>query len=440
MPAMKKRFLYTIAAVLILSIPVTSQLPVPAPKQQEGIILTAGIIHTGTGEVIENGAVAFTDGKIVAVGGTGQVTGSYPSFRKIDVAGKHIYPGLIMTGTSLGLSEIGGHEVANDTREFGSYNPGVRALVAYNTDSDIIPVVRSAGVLIAQIVPSGGVLSGSSSVVQLDAWTWDQAAYKPDEGIMLNWPSSGQGRGRAGATAVAGAASGPSAYDTAIEELEKMFSDAKIYATNKSDLGFNLNLEAMAGLFDGTKALYISASGARDIIAAITFANKHGITRKVLLNADEDAWIVRDFIKENGVAVIAGHVHSVPKYEHSDTRMTYRLPAMFLKEGILTGLSHRSTTYGFNLPFLAGNTVAYGLTKEEALQLITLNNARILGIDDRTGSIEKGKDANIVVSTGDILDMLGHNIEYAFIQGREIDLDDKFKQLRDRFQEKYIQK
>jgi hypothetical protein len=196
----------------------------------------------------------------------------------------------------------------------------------------------------------------------------------------------------------------------------------------------------MTGLFDGSKALYISATGARNIIAAITFANRHGIKRKVLLNADEDAWMVRDFIKENGVAVIAGHVHSVPKFDHSDTRMTYRLPAMFMKEGILTGLSHRSTTYGFNLPFLAGNTVAYGLTKEEALQLITLNNARILGIDDRTGSIEKGKDANILVSTGDILDMLGHNIEYAFIQGREIDLNDKFKQLRDRFEEKYRQK
>ena len=196
----------------------------------------------------------------------------------------------------------------------------------------------------------------------------------------------------------------------------------------------------MTGLFDGSKALYISASGARDIIAAVTFANNHGIKRKVLLNADEDAWVVRDFIKENSVAVIAGHVHSVPKYDHSDTRMTYALPAMFMKEGILTGLSHRSTTYGFNLPFLAGNTVAYGLTKEEALQLITLNNAKILGIDDRTGSIEKGKDANIVVSTGDILDMLGHNIEYAFIQGREIDLNDKFKQLRDRFEEKYRQK
>lgn len=438
MAAMKNRIIYTISAVLILMLPALAQVPVPAPKQSGGIVLAGGIIHTGTGQVIENGAVAFIDGKIVAVGRSNQVTGEYPAFRKIDVSGKHIYPGLIMTGTSLGLSEIGGHDVANDTREFGNYNPGVRALVAYNTDSHVIPVVRSAGVLIAQVVPSGGVLSGTSSVVQLDAWTWDQAAYNPDEGIVLNWPSGGQGRG--GAAALASAAAGPSAYETTIDELDKMFSDARIYADNRQGVRFNLNLDAMTGLFDGSKALYISASGARDIISAITFANKHGIKRQVLMNADEDAWIVRDFIKENGVAVIAGHVHSVPKYEHSDTRMTYRLPAMFVKEGILTGLSHRSTTYGFNLPFLAGNTVAYGLTKEEALQLITLNNAKILGIDDRTGSIEKGKDANIVVSTGDILDMIGHNIELAFIQGREIDLDDKFKQLRDRFEEKYKQK
>jgi len=158
----------------------------------------------------------------------------------------------------------------------------------------------------------------------------------------------------------------------------------------------------------------------------------------VLVGANETAWSVKDFLKENDVPVILSNPLSLPSYDYSDIRMPFKLASMFIKEGILTGLTYSSQAYG-NLPFAAGQTVAYGLTKEEALQTITLNNARILGIDDRTGSVEAGKDANIVVSTGDILDMRTNNIEYAFITGRSIDLDNKHKQLYRRFQAKYAE-
>jgi imidazolonepropionase-like amidohydrolase len=182
--------------------------------------------------------------------------------------------------------------------------------------------------------------------------------------------------------------------------------------------------------------LFISASEAKGIIAAVTFAKRYGVKKIVLAGADETAWAVKDFLKDNNIPVIVSNPLSLPKYDYSDIRLPFKLAAMFMKEGILTGITYSSQAYG-NLPFAAGQTVAYGLTKEEALQTVTLNNAKILGIDGKTGSLEPGKDANIVVSSGDLLDMAGNNVELAFITGRSISLDNKHKQLYRRFQAKY---
>ena len=232
---------------------------------------------------------------------------------------------------------------------------------------------------------------------------------------------------------------GESSYDKNVEQLEKIFSDAVAYNAVSKPEDTNLRLEAMKGLFDGTKTLFISAPEPKGIIAAISFAKRYGVKKIVLTGADETAWTVKDFLKENNIPVILGHVHALPEYEHSDTRLPFKLAAMFKNEGILVGLTYSNQAYGYNLPFVAGQTVAYGLTKEEALQTVTLNNAKILGIDNVTGSLEVGKDANIVVSTGDILDMMTNNVEYAFINGRNISLDNKHKQLYRRFREKYNQ-
>jgi imidazolonepropionase-like amidohydrolase len=198
----------------------------------------------------------------------------------------------------------------------------------------------------------------------------------------------------------------------------------------------NLRLESLRGLFDGTKTLFISSTEPKGIIAAISFGKRYGVKKIVLTGADESAWTVKDFLKENNIPVFLANPLSVPKYDYSDTKLPFKLAAMFKNEGILVGLTYSSQAYG-NLPFAAGQTVSYGLTKEEALQTITLNTAKILGIDDKTGSLEVGKDANIVVSTGDILDMAGNNVELAFITGRNISLDNKHKQLYRRFQAKY---
>lgn len=414
----------------------TAQSPVVAPAQKKPVLLTGGTIHTGTGEVITDGAVMFEGGKITAVGKASALTADKSRCDVIDVSGKQVYPGLIFPNTSVGLVEIGGGvEVASDVRETGDLNPNVRAIAAYNTDSHVIPVLRSNGILLAQIVPQGTLLPGTSSVVQFDAWNWEDAAYKADNGIQLGWPRKGALSGRYAAYSqfMPGTAG---TYEKNVEALEKIFSDAVAYNSIAKPEKVNLRLEAMKGLFDGSKTLFINASEAKGIIAAVSFARKYGVKKIVLAGADETAWAVKDFLKENEIPVIVANPLSLPEYDYSDTRMPFKLAALFKKEGILAGLTYSSQAYP-NLPFAAGETAAYGLTREEALQLVTINNARILGIDDRTGTIEKGKDANIVVSTGDILDMAGNNVELAFITGRNLSLDNKHKQLYRRFQAKY---
>ncbi len=416
----------------------SAQSPVVAPAQKKPVMLTGGTIHTGTGEVIENGVIAFTGGKITWIGKAADNRLDKSGYEVIDVTGKHVYPGLIFPNTTIGLTEIGsGVDVANDTRELGDLNPNVRAIAAYNTDSHVIPVIRSNGILLAQIVPQGTLLPGTASVVQLDAWNWKDAAYRMDNGLMLGWPRKSAMTGRGGAAFFAQmSATGSNTYDKNVELLEKIFTDAVAYSTLEKPVDVNLRLESMKGLFDGSKTLFITSSEAKGIMEAISFAKRYGVKKIVLVGANETAWGVKDFLKENNIQVLLANPLSLPMYDYSDVRLPFKLAAMFSKEGILVGLTYSSQAYG-NLPFAAGQTVAYGLTKEEALQTVTLNTAKILGIDDITGSLETGKDANIVVSTGDILDMMTNNIEYAFITGRNISLDNKHKQLYRRFQAKY---
>jgi hypothetical protein len=434
---MRNKLYISVTLIFAILHMASAQSPVVAPAQKKTILLIGGTIHTGTGEVIENGTVVFSEGKITFAGKSSDSKADKTGAEVIDVTGKQVYPGLIFPNTSLGLVEIGsGVEVATDNRELGELNPNVRAIVAYNTDSHVLPVIRSNGILLAQIVPAGSLLPGTSSIVQLDAWNWQDAAYKTDNGIHLGWPS----KVSEGARRYGGPAPSPEAaaniYNKNVEALEKIFTDAIAYAAVEKPKDVNLRLESMRGLFDGTKILFIAAAESKGIIAAISFAKRYGVKKIVLTGADESAWAVKDYLRENNIPVLLDDPLNLPKYDDSDIKLPFKLASMFKKEGILVGLTYTSQAYG-NLPFAAGQTVAYGLSKEEALQTVTLNSAKILGIDDKTGSIEVGKDANIVVSAGDILDMATNNIEYAFITGRSISLDNKHKQLYRRFSVKY---
>ena len=409
----------------------------PAPPQSKPVVVTGGTIHVGNGQVINNGFIVFDKGKITAIG-----EGTAPAVVAagadvIDATGKQVYPGFICPITTLGLVEVEeGARGTVDDAETGEYNPNVRSIVAYNTDSKVIPTIRSNGILLAQPTPSGGMISGESSVVQLDAWNWQDAAYKTDIGIHLTWPvARAQGRRRAVATPGVPQETPAERAQKAIDALDKMFTEAKAYAEILKPEVKNIRFDAMKGLFDGPKKLFVNADGAKEIIQAVAFAKKFGI-QAVIVGGNE-SYLVSDVLKANNVPVILKETQRLPDREEDDVYLPYKLPKMLQDGGVLYGLTGVGFWRQRNLPFEAGEAVGYGLTKEQAVSMITLNNAKILGIDKTTGTLEVGKDANLFISKGDALDMITINVVQAFIQGRDINLDNLHKHLYRKFAAKY---
>lgn len=406
----------------------------PAKPQSKPILITGATIHVGNGQVIENGYIAFDKGKITAIGSGTPPNASFSEV--ISASGKQLYPGFIAPMTSLGLVEFESVRATIDNEDVGDINANIRSLIAYNTDSKVIPTVRSNGILLAQPAPEGGIVSGQSSVVQLDAWNWQDAAYKTDIGIHLNWPVARAARGRRGA-----AAPGTAVQETPAERAQKIidnlntyFTEAKAYAEAKPKV-INLRFEGMKGLFNGNKKLFVIADGAKEIIQAVTFAKKYGI--KEVIVGGKESYLVTDVLKENSVPVILRETQTLPDKDEDDVYLPYKLPKILQDAGVLYGLTGTGFWRQRNLPFEAGEAVGYGLSKEQAVQMITLNNAKILGIDKTTGSLEVGKDANLFISKGDALDMITINVETAFIQGRNINLDNLHKQLYKRYAGKY---
>ena len=426
-----KKIFSLLLVTLSLSKGYAQTIPV-APKQDSIIILMNGIAHLGNGEVIENSAIGFENGKITFVADARTIRLEQSNAKIINIYGKHVYPGLIACNTNLGLSEIEAARATQDAREVGDFNPNIRSIIAYNTDSKVIATVRSNGILLAQVVPQGGIISGSSSIVQLDAWNWEDAQYKTDEGIHLNFPSFysyhfNEDGGRIGVN---------EHYADEVQNIRNFFDEAKAYNQTVTHENVNLKFEAMRGLFDGKKKLFIHADGVKEITAAVLFVKSYNM--HFVIVGGSEAWKCTDILVVNHVSVILGRIQSLPGSDDEDYDLPYKTPALLKKAGVDFCLSMDGFWQQRNLPFLAGEAVAYGsMTPEEALMYITSNAARILGIDNKTGTLAEGKDANIIVSDGDILDMKTNNIVYAFIQGRVISLDNKQKDLYEIYKEKY---
>jgi imidazolonepropionase-like amidohydrolase len=410
----------------------------PAPKQTQPIAITGATVHIGNGQVFNNATVVMVDGKITAVGTNVEIPAGA---QRIEAQGKHVYPGLILSASNLGLVEIGSVRASNDVREIGDMNPDIRSITAYNVDSKVINTLRSNGVLLANVVPEGGLLSGTSSVVQLDAWTNQEAAYKTDQGVHLNMPSLMALPGRR-----FGGFGGPNTQQPPtdqvkegldrIEKLKTFFQQAKAYNAETSHDQTNLKFEAVKGLFDKSAKLYVHANTVKQMLVALDFVKEFGFD--VVIVGGSDSWQIADLLKQNNVSVILNQMHSLPTAEDDDVDQPYKTPAMLQKAGVMFAINDEDEqNRGRNLMFNAGTAATYGLTKEQALQAITLNAAKCLGIDKQTGSIEVGKDANIIISDGDILDMRTSLVTDAFIQGRKIDLNDKQKQLNDRYLKRY---
>lgn len=435
---MKKIFLSLVSICFLLSVK-AQETVYPAPKQTTSTVIINAKVHKGNGELLENATIVMTDGKIAAVGTNIPVPAGATT---VDAKGKHVYPGLILPISNLGLVEIGSVRATSDVQEIGELNPNIRSIVAYNTDSRVINTLRSNGILLANIVPEGGLISGTSSVVQLDAWNWEDAAYKADEGIHLNMPTL-MPRPRFGGFGGGGGGFGGQPQTDPVKEglerierLKSFFQEAKAYAASPSHEETNLKLAAVKGLFDKKQKLYVHANTVKQMLVALDFVKEFDFD--VVIVGGNDSWQIADLLKQHNVSVILNPMHSLPTAEDDDVDQPYKTAAMLQKAGVLFSINDDDgQTRGRNLAFNAGTAVAYGLTKEEAIQAITLNSAKILGVSDKTGSIEVGKDANIIISEGDILDMKSSNVTEAFIQGRKIDLNDKHKLLNERYNQKY---
>lgn len=408
--------------------------------QTKSVLIMNGIAHLGTDSVIQNSIIGIKNGKIILVADSKTANFDKTTYDEvIDASNKHVYPGFIAPNSTLGLTEIEAVRATSDFREIGTTLPNVRSLIAYNTDSKITPTVRSNGILTAQITPRGGLVSGTSSIVVLDGWNWEDAAYKVDDGIHVNWPAMQSRKYTDEDNIYLGPYEKNKEYVKQTEALKKLFADAKAYSESAVAEESNLRFESMKGLFKGTQTLFIHSNTVKEMVEAINFAKQNNITKLTIVGGKE-SWRITGLLKENNISVIISRVHDLPDRPEDDVDQPYKLPYILHKAGVLFCLNNEGDMEAMglrNLPFLAGTAAAYGLTKEQALSSITLNTARILGIDKTTGSIEAGKDATIFISTGDALDMKSNNVERAFVKGNSIDLNNDQKELYEKYKAKY---
>ncbi len=437
--------LLTAALILNMKLLVLPALPsdqVPAPKQSKPIALVGATIHTVSGDILENGTILFEKGKITAVGQNPLLP---EETEQIEIRGKHVYPGLISANTSLGLVEINAVRATRDFAETGDINPNVRAEVSFNPDSELIPVTRANGITVALSVPSSGLISGSSALMMLDGWTWEAMALKTAAGLHVHWPKMLLNRSPA---AQKSEQEQLEARNKKIEKIRQAFVQARAYmqakqAEAKQDVPYHdtdLRWKAMIPALKKDTPVIIHADEIMQIQAAIDWAITEDL--RVIIMGGYDAWRVTDLLKQHDIPVILTGTHRLPmrRWEDYDTpfKTATKLAEAGVKFCIATGGGPFGTAHERNLPYQAATAAAYGLPKAEALKAVTLYPAEILGVGDRLGSLQAGKDATLIVTDGDPLEITTQ-VEMAFIQGRRIQLESRHTQLYDKYQKKYEQ-
>lgn len=396
---------------------------VPAAPQDHPIALTGATIHTITQGVVENGTLVFENGVITAVGSTVQVPAGA---ERIDLTGHHVYPGLIDAFSTMGLTEIGGIDVATDLDELGTVTPNVRAEVAFNPESRHIGVARSAGVLITLSSPAGGLIPGLAAAMMLDGWTWDQMTLKSGTALIVEWPRPNN----------------ESAYVQQIQELRDAFAAAKAYRTAQEAArqgdgpahDTDSRWEAMIPVLEGEIPVIVSADGVTQIQDAVTWAEEEGV--RLVIRGGRDAGYVADYLAERQIPVLLTSVVNSPSRAWEPYDQAYGLPARLHEAGVRFAITGESGPASANrLPYEAGAAMAFGLPEDEAVKAVTVNPARFLGIDDRVGSLETGKEATLLITTGNPLEY-ATQVEQAYIQGRKLDMMDQHRQFRDKYMQR----
>ena len=414
-----------------------AQVRMTVPPQEQPVVLRGATIHTVTNGVIQNGTIVMERGKITAIGGAD--VAAPRGAKVVDVSGKHIYPGLIDAYSTVGITEIGAVGVSNDITEIGDFNPNVRAEVAVNPESRHIGTTRSAGVLVAFSTPDGGVISGLSSAMSLEGWTWEEMSMKGAAALNVTWPNPiarprrffGGPGGRGGPQAP------PKTYDEQVQEIKNYFAEARAYR-DAVKAGENVRTDAryaaMIPALNGEIPVVVAAEGVAQINDAITWGKAEGL--KLVIRGGRDAIHVADRLKAENVPVILTSTMAAPNRDYDSYDGAYSSPAALHKAGVKFAISGGSgALYSYRLPWEAGVAVAFGLPEEEALKAVTINAAEFMGIADKVGSLEVGKEATLLITTGTPLDMTS-NIEQSYIQGREIDMND----IQKHFFKKYLEK
>lgn len=418
----------------LLSVIIMMSSIVSAQTKPEPLIIMHAKLHVGNGTVIDNSFIFCENGKIVYAGPiTDEAIRAYDKteYRHIDATGEHVYPGLIALNSIVGLNELDAVRATRDYHEVGENNANVRALIAFNTDSKILSTLTFNGVLMAEIRPEGGLISGTGSLVKMEAWNWEDAAVKADASMHMNWPSPSVQHGW---WAEPGESESKN-RDSELGALRKIFEEAKAYSKLAQPSPLNLKYEAMRGLFDGSCRLMVHAQDRISISSALAFCKGYGISPVIVGGAD--AWMITDEIKAASASVILSRTHRLPSRNDDAVHLPYGMPQILKAAGIPFAISDVNSWEQRNLPFQAGTAVAYGLGEEDALRSISLEPARMLGIDARCGSVEAGKDATLLISKGNLLDPIGNQLSTGFIQGKEINLLNHQRMLYDKYQMKY---
>lgn len=419
-----------------------AQVTMPVAPQSTPVVLRGATIHTVSRGTIQNGSIVLDKGKIVAIGGADV---AIPRAAKIvDVTGKHIYPGLVDAYSTVGITEIGSVEVSNDIQELGDFNPNVRAEVAVNAESRHIGTTRSAGVLVAFSTPGGGLISGLSSAMSLEGWTWEEMSMKGAAALNVNWPNPNARAGRFGGFGPGGPNAAnrpaPKTYAEQVQMLKDYFAEARAYrdaVKAGQQVRTDARYAAMIPALNGEIPVIVAADGVAQINDAITWGKAEGL--KIVIRGGQDAIHVAGRLKAENVPVILTSTMAAPEREYEGYDAAYSMPARLHAAGVKFAISGGAgALYTNRLPYEAGVAVAFGLPEEEALKAVTLNAAELMGVSDKVGSLDVGKEATLLITTGTPLDMTS-NIEQAYIQGREINMMDIHRWFFQKYMEKVKQ-
>lgn len=420
-----------LASSVAVTAPVQAHDMVPGAVQQAPILLTGLTVHTVVNGMQLDTDVLIEQGKIAAIG---KDLTAPAGAKVLALDGKHLYPGLIALANQLGLIEISAVRSTDDSREVTNTNPDIRAKVAYNADSEVIPTIRSNGFTHSMIYPDGAMLMGQSSLMQLDAWNYQDAVTKDDTGLHVNWPNADTVGSRWNPKP---AEEVRKANAKNLAQLQQYFADAKAYYDAELaglNYGKDSRWNAMLALFKGELPLFVHAHDARQIRQAMLLAKQYQLPLTIV--GGRDSWQLADELAAENVAVIYTAPFGLPTRGDESYAQAYKTPAVLQQAGVKFALSLDGYWDTRNLVFAAGQAINYGLTPEQALRSVTINAAEIAGAQASLGSIEVGKAASLVVSDGDIFDYITHKVSYMWIDGREVDLNNRNKQLHDKYKQR----